>query len=191
MKQRARGAVWGWAVTGAMVAAALMAPRAAVAQDPDWGLHRAEKMEAQAKSLIDDRSSWEYAAWLYEQAASLRSIGDPEAVTDLHWAGRLAYYAGDLRGSVRALEGAAERAMEGGDVLTAGSLWVDAAWVASKRGKEKDALAYVHTAEKVVAAPVLSDQVRGTVLDRIDVATGEVMIAADFADDVEDFGPEL
>jgi hypothetical protein len=190
MKLRARGAVWGWAVVGAVVASALTAPEVR-AQDPDWGIHRAKKMEAEAKGLADQRNRWEHAAWLYLQAASLRPVGDAEAVVDLHWAGKLAYYTGDLRGSQRALESASERAMEGGDFLTAGSLLIDAAWVATKRGKESDALGYVQRAEAVVETPVLSDAVRGIVLARIDQQSGAVTVAADFADDVEDSGPGL
>ena len=132
--RHARRVVWGGVVTGVLAGAALGAPSAALAQDPDWGVRRAVNMEAQARGLADERDEWKHAAWLFEQAASIRPVGDPEAVVDLHWAGRLAYYVGDLKGSLRALEAAGTRAMEGGDVLTAGSLLVDAAWVASKMG---------------------------------------------------------
>ena len=58
-----------------VVALARHAP-AARAQDPDWGLHRAERMEAEARSLADQREQWERAAWLFEQAATLRPAGD-------------------------------------------------------------------------------------------------------------------
>lgn len=183
-----RGVEWGVAAC-AMAGAVLMAPSSAAAQDPDWGVKRAVKMEAEARTLADQREDWDHAAWLYTQAASLRPVGDPEAVIDLQWAGRLAYYTGDLSQAVQALERAGTRAMEGGDVLTAGSLLVDAAWVASRIGKDRKALAYVKRAEELVAAPVLSDQVRNTVLVRIDQQTGTVTVAADFADDVEDSGP--
>jgi hypothetical protein len=175
--------------TGVLAGAALMAPSTAHAQDPDWGVHRAEKMEAQARGLADQREEWKLATWLYEQAASVRPIGDPEAVVDLHWAGRLAYYTGDLKRSLRALEAAGERAMEGGDVLTAGTLLVDAAWVASKLGRNETATKLVLRAERTVAVAVLSDDVRNTVLDRIDEQTSAVTVAADFAADVEDLGP--
>lgn len=191
MKWSTDRVVWGWVATGAIVVAALGAPTASQAQDPEWGIHRAEKMEAEARSLADERDRWDHAAWLFEQAATLRPAGDLEAVIDLHWAGRLAYYTGDVRMSVRTLEAAGKRAMQGGDVFTAGNLFVDAAWVASKSGKESKALDFILTAQRVVAAPVLSDDVRGTVLDRIDQASGAVMVAADFAGDLEDFGPGL
>lgn len=187
--QSALGVMWGGVVAGVMAGAVLLVPSSALAQDPDWGVHRAEKMEAQARGLADQRDEWKHAAWLYDQAASLRPVGDPEAVVDLQWAGRLSYYTGNLKASFRALEAAGIRAMEGGDVLTAGGLLVDAAWVATKLGRVNEATKLVQRAEKTVAVSVLSDDVRNTVLARIDVETNAVTVAADFADDVEEIGP--
>ena len=96
---------------------------------------------------------------------------------------------GDLKGSLRALEAGGTRAMEGGDVLTAGTLLVDAAWVAAKMGRNGTAAKLIHRAEETVAVSVLSDEVRNTVLERIDVEGSTVTVAADFDSDLEDFGP--
>lgn len=133
----------------------------------EWAIKRAERMESEAESLADQRDEWKKAAWLYREAASLRPQGDPEAVDDLEWAARLAYYTRDVRQSLEDLELAGERAMEGGDVFTAANLLLDAAWVANRLDQSDRARQLVLRAEEHAMAPVLSLEVRNSVLDRI------------------------
>jgi hypothetical protein len=146
--------------------AAFSLPAGATAQD-GWSVQRAESMEAEAQSLSDQRHKWEKAAWLYRSAASLRPQGDLVAVEDLQWAGKLAWYTGDASQALTDLEQAAERAMEGGDVFTAANLLVDAAWVATRSGKHERATELSRQAQVHAASPILSDEVRRRVTDRV------------------------
>ena len=153
-------------------------PGALSAQD-GWSVNRAEGMEAEAKGLEDQRHEWGKAAWLYRSAASLRPAGDPEAVDDLQMAGKLAWYTEDYTQALKDLENAATRAMEGGDVFTAANLLVDAAWVATRTGQPAKAHALTRTAQIHASSPVLSDQVRSQVTDRvIDLTELETQVAA-------------
>ena len=146
-------------------------PSGAGAQE-GWSVNRAVGMEAEARSLADQKDQWEHAAWLYRSAASLRPVGDPEAVDDLQMAGKLAWYTGDRTQALKDLERAAERAMEGGDVFTAGNLLVDAAWVATRVGQHDRARTLSKRARVHASAPVLSDAVASQITDRmIDLGT--------------------
>ncbi len=141
-------------------------PGAASAQE-GWSVDRAVRMEAEAEGLADQRHEWSKAAWLYRSAASLRPVGDLEAVDDLQMAGKLAWYTEDYSQALKDLEDAAERAMEGGDVFTAANLLVDAAWVATRTGKPAKAQELTRMAEVHASSPVLSDEVRSRVTDRV------------------------
>lgn len=154
------------ALTTVMGLAAFSMPSSASAQD-GWNVDRAAGMEAEAKSLGDQKDQWEKAAWLYRSAASLRPAGDLEAVEDLQMAGKLAWYTKDGAQALKDLENAAERAMEGGDVFTAANLLVDAAWVASRSGDHARARDLTDRAQVHASATVLSDQVRSLVTDRV------------------------
>ena len=148
----------------------------------DWTVRRAESMEDQAQALEELKPEWKRAAWYYREAASARPEGDAEAVIDLHMAGKLSFYVGDLDQSLDDLEAAGRRAMEGGDVLTSGSLLVDAAWVAGKLGRDVEARDWILEAREILASTVLSDAVRNTVLARIDSEAATVTVAADFSE---------
>lgn len=158
-----------------VLAASLASPSDLGAQD--WAVDRAERMEAEARSLADQREEWGYAAWLYRGAAELRAADDVEAVVDLQMAAKLAYYTGDPKQAYRDLVNAGERAMKGGDILTAGSTMLDAAWVAQKLERGRDAVRLAERARSLVDHPVLSDRVRATVLDRI--VDGSAVIVAE------------
>jgi hypothetical protein len=171
------------ALAAVMGLAAFSMPSSAGAQE-EWGIGRAEGMEAEARSLADQKDQWEKAAWLYRSAASLRPEGDLEAVEDLQMAGKLAWYTEDADQAMKDLENAAERAMEGGDVFTAANLLVDAAWVATRTGDHTKARDLAGKAEIHAGAPVLSDQVRNRVTDRvIDLGTFTTATAVAVAED--------
>lgn len=162
----------------ALAAAPLLAASTA-ADAQDWTLRRAASLEAEARSLEQERDDWKRAAWYYRAGAATRPAGDPEAVTDLLAAGRLSWYVGDREQALTDLEGAAARARQGGDVYTVGQLLVDAAWVAQKLGRTSDARVLVSQARDVVQAVVLSQEVRDAVLRRIGAAgAGNVVAVA-------------
>ena len=166
------------AAAAVMGLATFSVPGAASAQE-GWSINRAEGMEAEAEDLADQRHEWRKAAWLYRSAASLRPEGDPEAVDDLQMAGKLAWYTEDQGQSLKDLEKAAERAMEGGDVFTAANLLVDAAWVATRMGQPGKAHELTRMAEVHANSPVLSDEVRSLVTDRvIDLTELETQVVA-------------
>ena len=172
--RRRRQLIFYFAIVGL---AAFSIPSGAVAQE-GWSVDRAVGMEAEAKCLADQKDKWEHAAWLYRSAASLRPNGDPEAVDDLQMAGKLAWYTNDRSQALEDLENAAERAMEGGDVFTAGNLLVDAAWVATRTGDHGKARELSRRAKVHASAPVLSDAVRSKITDRvIDLGTFTAVVA--------------
>jgi hypothetical protein len=112
---------------------------------------------------------------LYRAAAQLREDGDPQAVHDMVYAGRLAYYLRDLPAAMRDLESAAIHAMAGGDVIRAANIYTDAAWVAGKAGKTRDQRALAARAHRLANSPLLTDGDRAQVLDRFDEAVSEAL----------------
>ena len=165
-------------VAGALAAglATFLIPQGAVAQE-GWSTNRAETMEAEARMLGDQRDKWDRAAWLYRSAATLRGPGDIEAVEDLQMAARLAWYTEDAQQALTDLERASERAMEGGDVFTSANLLVDAAWVAARSGHHDKARALSDRAYVRVDSPVLSEDVKNLVTERMIDLTAMVLVA--------------
>jgi len=159
----ARLVVWGVALAALL---GVGTPAVAEAQS-DREIRRAEKLEAQAEKLHDQRHRWDRAAWAYRQAASLRPAGDVQAVRNLERAAKLSYYTGDLNRSMQDYRTAVSRAMEGGDVLTAAHLLVDGAWVAERAGRTADARELLGRARLLASAPVLSPDLQASILDRI------------------------
>lgn len=129
---------------------------------------RAASLESEAQDLSEQKHRWDYAASLYRAAANLREDGDPEAVEDLVYAGRLSYYLRDHAAAMRDLVGAAQHALAGGDVIRAAHIYTDAAWVAGKAGKTRDQRALASRAQRLADSPLLTDRDRDDVLVRFE-----------------------
>lgn len=143
---------------------------------------RASGLESEAEGLGEQMHRWDYAASLYRAAARIREDGDPRAVHDLEWAGRLAYYLKDYAASMRDLEGAAQQALAGGDVIRAAHIYTDAAWVAGKAGKTRDQRALAARAQRLAESPLLTADDREDVLDRFETVTQTGAAAGDDGD---------
>lgn len=170
-----KGRMQGWVVAVALAAAGVGAPaQAQTVEGTDARDARAASLEAEAEGLSEQRHRWDYAASLYRAAANIRETGDPRAVHDMVYAGRLAYYLRDYRLAIRDLEAAAQHALAAGDVIRAAHIYTDAAWVAGKAGKTRDQRALAARAQRLADSPLLSADDRENVLDRYD----EVIVAA-------------
>jgi hypothetical protein len=160
---------------GVVVVAALAAlgigaapAQAQTAQGTSAREARAAGLESEARNLSEQKHRWDYAASLYRAAANLREDGDPEAVEDLVYAGRLAYYLRDHEAAMRDLVGAAQHALAGGDVIRAAHIYTDASWVAGKAGKTRDQRAFASRAQRLADSPLLTDGDRDDVLERFE-----------------------
>src|ERR1700716_4282574 len=79
---------------------------------------RAEALDREAAGYEQsDMSMWRKAANLRKEAASLRSVGDPQGAGSLYGAARDRYYTGDEAASRDLMAQCAERALAIGDVV--------------------------------------------------------------------------
>lgn len=159
MKRGSRGA-WMVAVLVALV------PAAAAGASPQ----EAARLEAEAAALGGSREELARAAELYRRAAALRPDGDPVGLRDLIRAGRLAWYAGERTGAVRELESAAATVLRFGDVMTAATVFMDAAWMSNQIGDGEGALRLANRALDLSRSPLLADADRERIRGRVESA---------------------
>lgn len=134
------------------------------------GAARADALHVRAEALYEHPDRYAEAALLMRQAARLRPAGDVVAVDELVQSGRLYAYAGDRAAACASMEEAAERALEGGDVMTAAHALIDAAFLAIAQQKWHDVEELSSRAEVLAGSPLLSGRQRTAVLKRIDPA---------------------
>lgn len=156
--------------TGAALLAATLAiaPIALHAQTtgPTAETTEVEALRAEATQRAESRDGFLQASLLFRRAADLRGA-HPDAVADRLAAARLAWYAGREGDAIHDLDRAAETALEWGDVMTAASAWLDAAWVAWKDGDSEKALDYATRAERLSHSPLIERRERAAILSRI------------------------
>ncbi len=137
---------------------------------------KATRYEAAAARIAVSRQFFDEAARYYEMAAKLRPAGDCQAVRDMMDASKLRFYLGDEGKAQWMLEDAADIALEYGDVKTAAKAYLDAAWIAHKRGGRHATAAnkLVARAQKLAQSPLLGATERDALLGRIaaEVETG-------------------
>lgn len=114
-----------------MTAAMLVMVAAATQVQAQGNAPTPEQLVARAQSLHETPSSWGVAASLYVRAAEQFDPREAAGVEAFRMAGRLYSYAGELGRGRDAMEKAAERALETGDVVTAANAYADAAFIAS------------------------------------------------------------
>ncbi len=153
---------------GALILLALPASAQTLAMNTANTDEEAAALEAEAKALHDQPKEYRQAAELYLDAASLRAIGDPLHVTDQVMAARLLYYAGEESRAQAVMARAGEDALAAGDVVTAATAMLDAAWIALQREDGRTVLDLAERAELLMASPLVEADVRKAILDRID-----------------------
>ncbi len=150
------------AVPGIMLAILLgAAPGALLAQQnaaPGGATDPARVTHDRAEALLATRSidNWGAAAELLEQAARVRSPGDPAAVTERALAAELFYRTGSLERAQSDLEAAAREAIAENRLYDAADLLLRAVLVAQARGKDRDAVEYARNVEWLVRSPQLT-----------------------------------
>lgn len=159
----------GFAVLFATALAAPAGAQARFATDAT-DVARAEALEAKAEALYQSPGKYKQAARLHEQAAGLRPAGDEKRWTGLRQAARLYYYAGSASQSRAAMVRAADEAMAAGDVITAASTYLDAAFLFRETGRGAEAAELVRKAQLLSNSPLLSRQDRNAILSRIQAA---------------------
>ncbi len=117
----------GFTMAAAMMVAAGMASQAQ-AQDNS---PTPEQLVVRAQALHPAPAQWTVAASLYARAAQQFDPANPAGVEAFRMAGRLYAYAGELGRGRAAMEQAAERALETGDVVAAANSYADAAFIAA------------------------------------------------------------
>lgn len=135
--------------------------------DPDPDVRRAQELEARAWSyrhLVEER---ERAAALYREAAELRPADDPMKARNLRDAARMAHYAGDDRQALADAEAAARAALRRGDLMTAGEAYLDAAWLAARRGDAERTERFLDDTRLLATSPHLCREERERLLSRI------------------------
>lgn len=129
---------------------------------------KAERYEDAAARSGTSREFFEESAKYWETAAKLRPAGDRQAVRDMVNASRVRYYLGDKGKAQSLLEDAGEIAMAYGDVPTAARSFLDAAWIAQDRGRQKLVVQdLVSRAKKLAQSPLLDAVQRDALLGRI------------------------
>lgn len=131
---------------------------------------KALRYEAAAESVGRTPEFFQQAAEYLEAAADFRPEGDSQGVQDLVSASRLRFYAGDEGRAQSLLKEAGEVALAYGDVGAAAEAFLDAAWIARKRGLAPVAQDLLSRAHKLTQSPLLEESQRSVLLSRIVVS---------------------
>jgi len=151
-----------WVSTSAGAATGLGAQQAAITRNPE-----AVQLERRAQDLSFDNRTFGEAARMYRKAAEVRGTKDPVTVTNLRWAGRLAYYAGNATQAVNDLKRAGDLALEWGDVLGAAESFFDAAWIAQKHGRPAEAVKLADRGKELSEVPFLGAEQKAALQGRV------------------------
>ncbi|HEX6557854.1 MAG TPA: hypothetical protein VF021_00285, partial [Longimicrobiales bacterium] len=140
----------------------------ALAAPPEFSSRSAE-YEQRAVDLYSDITRAAEAARLHRWSAQLRADNDPEAVESLAMAARLFGYAHQTKQARKTMEEAAERALGMGDVARAARAYLDAAFYAVELKQNTDIARLGRKALLLAGSPVLTDEQRKSITDRIRV----------------------
>ena len=170
---RARRQQWSSAAILA-VAASMVLPAGGTAQvQASWILTRgsgsalADELHERAAALFTQPDRYREAGNLLVRAAHARAEDDVASVNELIVAGKLFAYANSIGIARRTLEEAAERALRFGDVVRAAHASLDAAFLAIQQADRNGVRELSARAERLAAAPHLSDTQRADILSRI------------------------
>lgn len=127
----------------------------------------ADELEQRAAALLDQPQRYSEAARLFKESAEMRAETDPRAVSALMKSAHLFHYANRLFDARKAMEQAAERALAGGDVVSASKARVEAALFAHKQGKTNEAERLGRSALHLAESPLLSAEQRDAIVTRL------------------------
>jgi hypothetical protein len=130
------------------------------------GVEPAE-LEARAEALFAAPKKYGQAVKLYVQAADLREPGDPQRVTDLVMASRLAFYDGKKGRASDLMVRAADEALAAGDIVNAAHAYIDASFLAQEMGNGAVVVELVKKAQLLTASPLIARTDRTAILARI------------------------
>jgi hypothetical protein len=142
---------------------------------PPVDVARAAALEAQADELSTSLTNCLKTAWLYEKAAALRPLGDPQRAVNHEVAGMAYHHLGKLRQAQEHTIAAAEAFLAVGDVVNAAHRFINAATVAQERKRHKEAHRLVHRAECLATSPLLTLAEADRILSRIQ-PTGRIVV---------------
>ena len=107
------------------------------------------------------------AARLHQQSARLRSTDDPQAIECLALAAHLQLYTDRPLAARRTMEQAADRALSIGSVERAAQAFLEAAFIAQRRGDDGEVQRFAWRAYLLTASPLLTGEQRSAIRDRI------------------------
>lgn len=126
-----------------------------------------DALRERAASLLTDRDHYREAATLLLRASSLTPVEDERRAADLHLAGNLFYYVGDVGRAAAVMTDAAEASLARGDVEGAANALLDAAWLSVRRHQQAEANRLALQAMHLTASPLLSTAQRDGIRSRV------------------------
>lgn len=135
---------------------------------------RAEKLLAEAAALPTMTNQFRKAARLYEESATVRTVGDSLTPFCLRTAAYYRYYSGDTRESATLMERAAKHSVALGDVVGAANAYIDAALIAGEFQDVARSKKLSDRAEQLMTSPQLDEAQRSLLRGRI---TGDRSVA--------------
>lgn len=136
----------------------------------------ADRLQAEAYRLFEDREKWGRAARLLEKSAQLRADHDPARARGYLMAARIYAQSQSLEASQRAFEKSASSAERIGAVVDAALAYVDAADISLRRGDAGKAHAHIHRAVLLTGSPHLDEGQRRIIAKRLprEALTGDI-----------------
>lgn len=123
-------------------------------------------MEGLAQAYLSDGSQFAKAAVTFNRAAAVRPVSDPQAVSDLRYAGLLFATVGDMRHAAEALAEAGRRALAQGDLAAAAEIYTNATYIAAK-ANARDVKVLAHRAMWLADQEGVSQGERALVRQRV------------------------
>jgi hypothetical protein len=125
----------------------LALPQAATTLGPN---PKADQLHARALALHSKPGRYLEAARLHRAEAGLRAAGDPQAFECLKLAARLLVYANRVDDARIMMEQTGRGALARADSTLAARAFIEAAFIAVKQGRQRDARALVQRAKTLV-----------------------------------------
>lgn len=127
----------------------------------------ADRLQAEAFAMFEDRGKWGQAARLLVRSAQLREENDPARAKGYSLAAQLYAHTGNLEHSQRSFEKAAASSEKVGAVVDAAIAHVNAAEIALRRGDAETVRAHIHKAMLLSESPHLDEAERRAIADRL------------------------
>lgn len=127
----------------------------------------AQRLQAEAFALFNQKTEWRRAALLFEQSAQEWGAADTNRPKAFTVAANIYAHLGALNDAQKAFQQAAESAAGMGAVKMAAHAYLDAAEVAVRRGESGEAQELVQSATLLSSSPHLSHEDKRSILARL------------------------